>query len=258
MQPELREALSDNSVGIEDGHIYFLYRPIRTEAHGLRDVNFLSIVMHPLTEKKYRLISLDASRLPAEGDTFNFVTGVVEKVDSKPRVIQHRLGPLFREAQGEPVVGQAAARACAEGTYSLIHFEDGIHLVYIVEIPSVEFSVQKELEIHERGNFLLGIFNPYYGSPTEEEEAQPDFPRYPDDLRLRLGEDRIVFHDTPGYLDVEYTRISLYRSDSESAVKISSELHPLADTYQTADIFRDLGLRQKTFPVDPLFHGTWV
>ncbi len=253
MRQEDRDAIRDNYLGDEDGHIYFFYRPKALEASGVQDIDQLYIVLRPLASKTFRLISIDAQGLPQPGSDFNFVTGRVEKVETKPFSIEHELRERFKQVRGVPDVSQGAARPCGEGVYTLISRNDGEHLFYVLELPE-RGQVARQINLTKEGDFRFGVFNPYYGVDPAEMDPQVN-PVFPESLRYKLDNERVIFKDVPRYIDFEGTQVALYREDSIPGREIREQMHPLKENASTTDIFEDLRLNRKRYPVEPLLRG---
>ncbi|MDG5815199.1 hypothetical protein QA601_08920 [Chitinispirillales bacterium ANBcel5] len=248
-----REAVRENFLGVEDGHIYFFYRPVKASANDLRDVEQLYIVMHPLVSKHYRLLSLETAKLPEPQTPFNLVTATVNKVDHKYQPILHELDEKTVTVDGIATMGKGAARPCGEGVYSLIPGENGMHLFYVVEYSGNDHQIVTQLGIGDDGEFLIGVYNPYYG--TDIEDPDPDVrPRFPESLKSALGNERIVFKDVHLLLDYEEARVGLFREARESKPE---EIRPIKEKMSTADIFSDLRLSREQYPVEPLIKGKW-
>ena len=256
MRKEDREAIRQNFLGQEDGHIFFFYRPRGKEAHGPQDVEKIYVVMHPFDAKSYRLIALDTASLPEEGDPFNMIVGNVLKVNDKQSVILSELGVKTEMVMGATLVAQGAARPCGEGVYTLIMQGNKAHLIYLLELPAIDGKVKEGLRIGGEGNFLVGVYNPYYESPPET-QAQARGPALPESLKIKLDNERIVYDDVKELLDYEGTKLAFFRESTKHLGSIKQELHPLADNEKTADLFGDLKVQREKFPVEPLIKGEW-
>ncbi|MFP4164140.1 MAG: hypothetical protein ACLFQB_07375 [Chitinispirillaceae bacterium] len=254
MRSEDRDAIRENFLGDEDGHIYFFYRPKALEAHDVQEIDRLYIVLRPFASKTLRLISLDTNQFPEPGSEFNYITGTVERVDSKQYHIVHDLSEKHTQRMGEPDESQGPARPCGEGVYTLLDREKAEHLFYIMELPE-KGTVSEKLNILKEGDFVFGVFNPYYG--VDPEEMEPTVrPVFPEPLRVKLKNERVVFEDVPRYINFEGTRVALYRQDGiVSKSELKAKLHPQKETPKNADIFMDLRMSRERFPVEPLVKG---
>ncbi|KMQ52456.1 hypothetical protein CHISP_0723 [Chitinispirillum alkaliphilum] len=255
MSREDKDIIRESFIGQEDGHIYFFYRPHLTEVRSAEDIENLYIVLHPLASKTLRLLSLDKPKLPLSGEHFNMITGEVVKVDDKPQGIVHELDERKKFVHGVPEQQNPKARACGEGIYTLIAKEKQIHLLYVLELPSGESQITTQLGIDNKGDFLFGVYNPYYGTDPEDPEPQVS-PVYPEYLQKPMENQRITHTQIHRLLDYEQTRFALFREETEAGS--GKILHPLKETAKSADIFSDLQLRVRDFPVKPLIEGKWL
>lgn len=254
MRSEDREAIRQNFLGDEDGHIYFFYRPKTLEAHEVRDIDRLYIVLRPFDSKNLRLISLDTNQFPEPGSEFNYITGTVERVDDKQYHIVHDLSEKYKQRMGEPYESQAPARPCGEGVYTLINKDKTEHLFYVLEIPE-ESKITRDLNIQKEGDFTFGIFNPYYGVDPEEMEPAVK-PVFPEPLRVKLDNERVIFSNIPQYINYEGTKVALYKQDGiVSKAELKEKIRPQKKSLKAADIFSDLRMSRERFPVEPLVKG---
>lgn len=253
MAQEGREAIQEGYVGLEDGDVFFFYRPLTEPAHGPHDVAALGFVMHPLGQRRYRLINLDTPVLPSEEDAYGFVSGAVENVTAREALIKKRLGETHRQASKDRLITIPAARACAEGVYSFVPHGGHVYFVYLLELPSSPSDVQHRLGIEREGAYLLGVYNPeYFG-----EEARPEsVPRYPPELRRRLGTRRVLFGNTVEFLNKEHTRIGLFARTSEVARQHTADIAPVWEKLSSSDLLQKLRARLGSQPVSPLM-GVW-
>lgn len=256
MRTEDREAVRENFLGVEDGHIYFFYYPKSTEAHASEDVDHLSLILHPFDTKNFRLISLDTPILPGTDEHFNMINGVVQKVDDKQSVIIHELQQKYQLVLGVPQLKKASARPCGEGVYTILFQENKSYLVYTIELPRLDGKVKEALNIGSEGAFSIGIYNPYLesGAQTEASEQRPHFP---EDLKSQMKNQRILYQNLPRLLNFEHSRLAIFKESDFNIKQLKAGLHPLADTSKTADIFGDLKLQREKYPVEPLFRGEW-
>lgn len=256
MRMDDKEAIRQNFLGVEDGHIYFFYYPKSIEAHSVEEVDHLSLILHPFDSKYYRLISLDASSLPQTDEHFNMVNGIIQKVDDKQVVIGHELEQKHQLVLGVPQVKKASARPCGEGVYTILKQNNRAYLVYVIEIPRIDGKVKNALHIGSDGVFTVGVYNPYLESATSAEESAHR-PHYPEDLKAAMKDQRIIYDNLPQLLNFEYSRLAIFKESDLDIKTLRPNLHPLADTRDTADIFGDLKLEQEKYPVEPLFKGDW-
>ncbi|HEX3019627.1 MAG TPA: hypothetical protein VHP36_04965 [Chitinispirillaceae bacterium] len=256
MRIEDREAIRENFLGVEDGHIYFFYYPKSTEAQTFEEVEHISLILHPFDTKHFRLISLNAAALPRTDDHFNMTNGIVQKVDDKQSVIIHELQQRHQQILGVPQVKKAAARPCGEGVYTILFQENRAHLIYILELPRLDGKVKEALNIGSDGAFTIGIYNPYLESGAQAMNSERR-PHFPEDLKTQMKDQRILYDNLPRLLNYENSRLAIFKEPDFNIKQIKPKLHPLADSSKTADIFSDLKLQREKYPVEPLFKGEW-
>lgn len=254
MREDDREAIRQYFLGDEDGHIYFFYHPISTEAHNVEDVEHISVVLHPFASKYYRLIYLDAPSLPSADDHFNMVNGIIKKVDDKQIVIHNELQERHQMVLGVPQVKQAAARPCGEGVYTILSQDNRAYLVYVIELPRIDGKVKESLHIGSDGVFTIGIYNPYLESESLAESPRPHFP---ENLKAQMKDQRILYDNLPTLLNYENSKLAIFKESEFDIKTLKPRLHPLKDTSRTADIFGDLKLQRENYPIEPLFRGEW-
>jgi len=254
MRMDDRETIRQYFLGDEDGHIYFFYHPISTEAHNVEDVEHISLLLHPFTSKYYRLIYLDAPALPSAEDHFNMVNGIIKKIDDKQVTIHNELQEKHQMVMGVPQVKQAAARPCGEGVYTILSQDNRAYLIYVIELPRMDGKVKESLNIGSDGVFTIGIYNPYLESESMTEGPRPHFP---EDLKAQMKDQRILFDNLPTLLNYENSRLAIFKESEFDIRTLKPKLHPLGGTARTSDIFGELKLQRETYPVEPLFRGEW-
>ncbi len=254
MRSDDKETLRQYFLGLEDGHIYFFYRPRYTEVHEVADIDHLSIVLHPFDSKLYRLISLDSATLPPEAQNFNMIVGHIDKVDDKQSVILHELDQKRELVLGVPHIKQAASRPCGEGVYTILSINNQSHLIYSLELPRLDGKLNKSLRINTEGNLRIGVFNPLFEA---QEDTLKNLPVIDESLKAKIGSSHIVYNEITTLLNIVHLKIALFKDFISLAKDLQRQLHPLKDTEKTADIFTDLKLQKERFPVSPLLEGNW-
>lgn len=257
MRMEDREEIRAGFLGKEDGNIYFFYRPKALEAHSSEDVAEIYLILHPFDLKVYRLIALNSSKLPEEGDEYNLISGRVGKVNSKPQVIMKELEARTEMIWGVPRVKQSAARPCGEGVYTLIEKNRQTHLVYVLELPNLDGKLKGALRINEKGSFTVGVYNPYYEYLAEPFETYPSGPALSESLKAKLDGERLVTDSVEELLNYETINIALFRESLLDLEFMEKDLRPFRKTEATADIFADLKIQKEHFPCEPLLKGEW-
>ena len=254
---------------IEEGDIYFLYRPKVHEAHqddperderedragGIGDVERFYIVLKPNGARHYRMIVIGRKRLP-DVDEHERNWGFVEAISSSPKELEEglRRETYETETRGERV--RPAARPAGEGVYGIVLRRNAMHLVYALELPEKPGPVQRDLNILPEASFALSVKNPEKGSPPNVGLREEDEAHYPKRLQEEFR-DRRFGREDPRLLDYEGAEIVLVgaRKNPEKAYGVS--LDPEEETIDTADIVKKLRFAKSRHPTAPLEQGKW-
>jgi hypothetical protein len=81
---------------------------------------------------------------------------------------------------------------------------------------------------------------------------KPDLPEH---LRNRFGGRRFAQLDAPEWLDHEGVELVVIGAAREPGRELGLELDPRAEQVHDADLFRDLRIRPRELPVEPLRSG---
>ncbi|MBD3345218.1 MAG: hypothetical protein GF401_09175 [Chitinivibrionales bacterium] len=252
MLKEEREAVKESYAGIEDGDVFFFYRPKTDNPESAHDIQSLQLVLHPLASRKFRLLILDTAVMPQRTETFNEITGRVDCVTDKEMVIRNRLKERFGETRGIATLEKPYSRICAEGVYSLVPHNNRMYLVYLLELPALPGNAQQVLGIRREDEFLVGVYNPLFGKSEEDlerEEVGAEEPRYPDQLQKTFNRGHITYDVHPELLDYENARFGLFRRGSKEARTHAADVGPMWEDFDTADIFRKLEMRKERIPI---------
>ena len=247
---------------LEEGHIYFAYRPKVHAAdedeepvEGIDDVQNFYLVLKP-QGGRFRLIKVGRKRLPdIEGHERNW--GFVEMIADSGKEIEEELqrDAYETKTRGERVL--PAARPAGEGVYALLRGGSRMHLAWAVELPNKPGPVQKAFNIPEEASLAISIANPEKraGPRTAQlsEEQQADYPK---ELQKEFRGRKFTTED-PRLLDYEGAQIVFIgaREDPERAYAI--DLQPEKESESSADIFKQLRFARSRHPVEPLLAGEW-
>ena len=242
---------------LEEGDIFFLYRPKVNEDHpeGLGNVQNFGMVLRPTGGAKVRLLMVGRKRLP-DTDRHERHWGMVETVAKSAKDIEAGLREEHYETKTRGEQEQPAARPAGEGRY-VVSLEDGqMHLSYVLELPEAPDEVQKALRIAPEASFAISIKNPQKGSPTYAGLRDEDKADYPASLQEEFRDRRFDREDLE-LLDYEGAEFVLVgaRRDPERAYGLDIETDE-AD-YEHADAVRRLRMVKSRHPVAPLFEGHW-
>lgn len=242
---------------LEDGDIYFLYRPRVAEerVESLSDVQRLLVVLHPWSKQPMRLLVVGRKRLPgiARHERFWwFVDAVVRRPEQLREALDRR---TYRtKTRGERV--RSPARPAAEGAYVIARHGDHTHLAYELELPRRPGPAQRELTIEPQASYVVSVKNPRLPAPGTPRAGVggPDLPR---DLLDRFRGRRFIPLDPPEFLDHAGTEMVLIGAARDAAGELGVDLDAEVERAARNTIFEDLRLGRRDRPVEPLFAGTW-
>jgi hypothetical protein len=247
---------------LEEGHIYFVYRPKvhgadedEEPVEGIGGVQNFYLVLKP-HGGRFRLINVGRKRLP-EIDQHERNWGFVDMVADSGKEIEEALGrdTYATKTRGERV--RPAARPAGEGVYALIREGNRMLLAWALELPEKPGPVQKAFNIPEEASLAISVANPEKrGGPrtarlSEEQEAD-----YPKTLQKEFRGRRFATED-PRLLDYEGAQVIFIgaRENPEEAYDI--DLQPEKESEGSADIFKQLRFAKSRHPVEPLLKGEW-
>ena len=242
---------------LEHGNIYFFYRP-KVEQHepkGLDDAERFYLVLRPYGRKLVRLTVIGRKRLPAIDD-HERNWGFVEKIAESAADIQPELREYSYDTKTRGDRTRPAARPAGEGIYALLQVGRDMHLVCALELPETPGPVQAELNIEQRGAFVVAIRNPEADKPPNVGLREQDEADYPGKLQREFRGRRFATADTR-LLDYEGAEFILIGAVGNPERAYGVQLDPENESEESADIFKQLKLRRSKHPVEPLFTGEW-
>ena len=230
---------------LEQGDIFFFHRPGAEPSaeEGPEGMEPFFFVLHPLRQRRYRIILPGRRRLPPPlkgggpargGERF---WGRVDSLPDSPGALRTALG-------GE---GLPPARPAGDGVYVLARHGDHTHLAWVLEHPDRAGPLQRELGIDDEDSFIVSVKNPDY---IERAGA----PEYPPELLGRFQERKYLPLDPPAFLDhagAELLFIAVRRA-------VGKELGISLERRRSREMVRALRLRRRDAPVEPLFEGEWA
>jgi hypothetical protein len=231
---------------LEQGHIFFIYRPkVRSPgedediaAEDLDDVGDFYIVLKPYGGR-FRLINIGRKRLPdIDGHERNW--GFVEMLADSGREIEGELQRDTYETKTRAERVRPAARPAGEGVYALMCEGNKLHLVWALELPKQPGPVQKAFNIPQEASLAISIANPERrGGPRTAQLSEEQQANYPKQLQKEFRGRKFATED-PRLLDFEGAEIVFIgaRTDPEEAYHI--DLQPEQESEGSADIFRQL------------------
>ena len=246
-----------NTVPLEEGDIFFFYRPRVGEEHpeGLGDVQRFGLVLRPRGGQRVRLLVVGRKKLPHVERHERFWGFVDMVTDSAAKVEEVLRGGTYgTRTRGERA--EPAARPAGEGVYA-ISLEGGqLHLSYELELPERPGEVQQALQVASKASYAVSIKNPERGSPANAGLREADEADYPDRLQEEFRGRRFAREDLR-LLDFKGAEFILVgaRKDPEAAYGVDLNAEP-AD-HADADATRRLRMVKSRHPIKPLFEGRW-
>lgn len=186
------ELLSRHTITLENGHIFFFYRPkvMLEDATSLDEVQKLFMILRPednmehdVKKEKDRLIVITKKMLP-EIDSHMKHWGFVELVTDNMDDIKKKLGPATYETKTRGERHLAGAKPCGSGVYSIVHHPahtsgSHTHLAYVLELPEEPGHLQEAFHIKKEASYIISVKNPTKPNaehPGLQEEKKPELP----------------------------------------------------------------------------------
>jgi hypothetical protein len=245
---------------IEQGNIFFFYRPKVQEEHPdeKSDIQRFYMILSPNQKQLYRLTVIGQKELPQPGKSgHRKYWGYTEMVSEKPEEILNVLGPehYHTKTRGERTVG--AARPAGEGVYRIVNHDGHTHLVYMLELPRKTGDVQNELNIDDQASYVITVKNPATASPPKAGLPKKSTADYPQKLQEKFGERRFSEVDPTDFLDFSGAEFILIAASDDIKKDLGIELDTNNESICSASIFTDLKIDISTRPTKPLFKGEW-
>jgi hypothetical protein len=245
---------------VEDGDIYFLYRPrvAQPEVTSLDEVQRLLVVLRPWRERRpLRLLVIGRKRLP-EIRAHDRFWGFVDEVAEGPKALDGTLGGRVYQTKTRGERTQPAARPVAEGAYVIARHGDHTHLAYQLELPDRPGEPQRELNIEQEASYIISVKNPGLPSPpgTGRPRAAVEV-GLPQELQNRFGARRFIPLEPPDFLDHPGVEFLLIAAAHDASEELGIDLDPYVEQASHATMLRDLRLDRRDRPVEPLFTGEW-
>lgn len=242
---------------LEQGNIYFLYRP-RVEEHepaGAEDVQRFFMALKPEGKRLYRLMVLGRKHLP-DVPEHERVWGFVDMISDRSAEIEQELQEhqYQTKTRGERTV--PAARPAGEGAYAIAEVDGQMHLVYALELPDQPGDVQQDLKIAPEASFALSVKNPAKGQPRAaglEPEQKADYPK----AAQYAFRGRRFDREDPELLDFAGAEFVLVGARESPEQRYGLDLEPEQEDLRTADIVKDLRMAKSRHPIEPLLKGGW-
>jgi hypothetical protein len=243
---------------LEDGDIYFLYRPRVGEerVESVDEVQRLLVVLHPWRKHRLRLLIVGAKRLPRISEherTWCFVDMVVDRPEELREALARR---TYRtKTRGERT--QPPARPVGEGAYTIARHDGHTHLAYELELPREPGEPQRELNIEREASYVVNVKNPQTPPLPGTGRPRRDTPALPRELVDRFGTRRFIPLDPPDFLDYPGTELVLIGAAEDASEELGVDLDAEVERAARRSIFDDLRISHRDHPVEPLFAGQW-
>ncbi len=246
---------------VEHGDIFFFYRPkVGTEeVKDIENVQRFYMVTSPDNSKTNRIFLIGQKQLPemtegrSSSEERNWALNIATSSD--PEEIRKEFLPAEYETETRGTRRIGAAVPVGEGKYSIVEHEGHTELAYILEIPKVPGSSQREFEIKKEASYIISVKNPDIQAPGYSAFLERK-PSYPSSLKQKFGDRRWINVDDPDLLNYENTQLLLIGArkkdvEEELGINIDEE----KESARTAELFTELKLRKDQVPLQPLFKG---
>ena len=243
---------------LEDGDIYFLFRPRVDQPHAdsLEDVQRLLMVLHPRRGRRVRLLVVGRKRLPdiTEHDRF---WAFVDTVADRPEQLREALEPRHYRTTTRGERNQPAANPAAEGAYVIARHDDHTHLAYQLELPHRAGDPQREFSIEPEASYIVTVKNPQAPSPPGVGLPGPGKARLPAELQARFHGRRFAPLDPPDFLDLPGAELVLIGAAHDASEELHVDLDAEVERAARDTIFDDLRIGRQERSTAPLFAGEW-
>jgi hypothetical protein len=254
-QPEGQQKQVNKAEILEQGDIYFFYRPKKgaEEVKGIEDVRRFFMVTAPEEGQLYRLFVIGKKSLPEVRKT---EARASERYWSRVGGIFKNANELTKELLSDEFRKGDAARPVGEGKYAIIKHQNHTELAYVLEMPKEPGEAQQELGIEKEASYVISVINPKIPKssnlPTTEEP-----PKYPQEVLNEFNENEnfvSLGRDTK-FIDYQNAQIILIGAREGKDVVKSEMGIDMKEEQSSADIFNKLKLRREQVPTKPLTEG---
>ncbi|MBW8887654.1 MAG: hypothetical protein JF616_07845 [Fibrobacteres bacterium] len=244
---------------LEQGDIFFFHRPgwDAPMAPDGEELESFFPVLHPVRQRRCRLLSLGKRRLPpplktgAPGRGGERMWARVDGLLDTPVDLRTALGAFKPPGSPPGAPALPPARPAGDGIYALARHGDHVHLAYVLKHPDRAGPLQRELGIEEEASFIVTVKNPEY----IERAGGPD---YPPELRALFQERKYLPLDPPAFMDVLGAEMLFITVRRAVGKELGISLEAQDEGARSAEMVRDLRARRRDAPVEPLFEGERV
>lgn len=254
--------MTDNSQVVEEGDIFFFYRPKvgAQEVDDIEGVQRFYVVTAPEQQKdKFRLFMMGQKRLPdfaadkSGAERRNWALNVL--TTNNAEVIRQELLPVEYETEtrGKRKVGPATP--AGEGKYSIVRHDGHTELAFVLELPKVPGPTQKEFGIRKEASYIISVKNPDIQAPGFKafEERKPS---YPQEIRQIFRDRRWISVEDPEILNYANTQVLLIGArKSDAQEELGIDLDEEKENMNTAELFKELKIKRQQVPLRPVLQG---
>src|SRR5438876_3425749 len=181
---------------LEQGHIYFFYRP-RVETHepeSIEEIQRLYMILHPRGQDKYRMLVIGHKKLPeaSKAGKQKYWAFIDRVVSNTKQLEQQTLKEQHYDTATHGERTQPAARPAGEGVYAIVEHDEHAHLAYVLELPQRLGPVQEATNIEEEASYIMAIKNPEASSPPGVGLDASQETHYPKSLQEKFNGKRFI------------------------------------------------------------------
>jgi len=263
-QHEEQKKINDNAEILEQGDIFFFYRPKKAaeEVKGIEDVRRFFMVTAPEEGQLYRLFVIGKKSLPEVRKT---EARASERYWARVGGVFKDANELTKELLSDEFRKGDAARPVGEGKYAIVKHQNHTELAYVLELPNEPGEAQQELGIEKEASYIVSVVNPRKPAASSVADggkypSTEEIPMYPEELLKEFGENDTfvsLSRDTR-FLDYQNAQVILSGArEGKDVIKndIGIEITEEDETQQSADIFNKLKVRKEKVPIKPLTEG---
>jgi hypothetical protein len=240
----------------ERGDLFFFYRPRvgRDEAHDLRDVQRVFLILKPDGRRRYRRLIVGAKHLP-DPARHERVWAFVAEVTARPSELRDDVERTEYVTRTRGARVQPPARPAGEARYAIAQHERHTHLSYALELPPEPGPAQSALGIEGEASYIAAVRNPEVPTPPGAGLPPRRRAEFPPELQERFGGRRFTALDPPEFLDHPGAELVLIGATADAEAELGIDIDAERERVEAAGIFRELRLRPGEIPVDPLVKG---
>jgi hypothetical protein len=256
-QQEKQKQVNDNNEILEQGDIYFFYRPKKgtEEVKGIEDVRRFFMVTAPEQNNSqlYRLFVIGKKSLPEVRKT---EARGSERYWARVGGIFEDANELTKELSSDEFRKGDAARPVGEGKYAIVKHQNHTELAYVLEMPKEPGEAQKELGIEKEASYIVSVINPKIPKPSNLPTTEEP-PKYPQDVLNEFNENENFVSPSKDtkFIDYQNAQIILIGAREGRDVIKSDIGIEIKEEDSSADIFNKLKLRREQVPIRPLTDG---